>query len=163
MWLANSVSDFYERQREANEMSDDVKKVAELLLDYPLWRIHYESDQRVQVNWKDVTSLLLAEAQKVARAYLAEHPADDAEEITAEWLAAVGFKYEEDNDSFTLEFTSCSGIQSQATIEFESAIWFGMSTDYNENMLEYHTRIAELKTRSNLRGLAKYLGIKLKE
>lgn len=37
---------------------------------------------------------------KVARAYLAENPADDAEPITAEWLEACGFTQEIDAASF---------------------------------------------------------------
>lgn len=33
----------------------------------------------------------IADRNALAAAYLAEHPADDAEPITANWLAAVGF------------------------------------------------------------------------
>ena len=58
-------------------MSDELRAAAERVLDDPLRDVQ-------SVNDSDLHALV-ENAQKLADAYLAEHPADDAEPVTEEW------------------------------------------------------------------------------
>lgn len=84
----------------------------------------------------------------LAKAWLAEHPADDDEAVTEEWLRSVGA---EDLDEGIFRFTSKRGI--------EVFIWLPSRT-VNFGDAEYRT---PLKTRGEMRCLAKLLNIPLKE
>lgn len=82
----------------------------------------------------------------LARAYLAEHPADDGEAVTAEWLEVVGL-------SDAIELPEQFGIQFYP--DGYAGLWYyyGPGKDLR----------IECKTRGDVRRLCKALGIELKE
>lgn len=104
----------------------------------------------------------VADMRLLARAYLAEHPADDAEPVTAEWLRSVGFCRE-------MQPASSNNL----TIRHGSAIvtrW--MNSDnvprwsvrmYADETPDWVPPCIQPKTRGDVRRLCKALGIELKE
>ena len=90
----------------------------------------------------------------LAESYLAEHPADDAEPVTEEWLLSVGFKRAEDDPVIlVLPSTDTGRAMTYVTIEpcelrLEAddggSIWIGE------------------RTRGDVRRLCTALGIELK-
>lgn len=88
-------------------------------------------------------------AVKVARAYLAEHRADDDEPVTEEWLRGIGFE----NSAGRLllgkiQFTFFEGWNA----------WWSFSDGRGATRL-----IDDVKTRGSVRRLCRALGITLKE
>jgi hypothetical protein len=81
-------------------------------------------------------STLVGDWATLARAYLAEHPADDGEAIQVAWLVSMGFEALDEHDSG----------------------WFKQSPDGREM-----EDAAQLKTRGDLRLLCRALGILLTE
>jgi len=96
----------------------------------------------------DGGAMEMGDERALAAAYLAEHPADDGEPITEEWLRSVGFKVSPDFEFLFIE----AGLR-PGTIEFDPDIgWiiFGSKA----------TRL--LETRGDVRRLCAALGIELK-
>jgi hypothetical protein len=87
--------------------------------------------------------------ESLAKAYLAEHPVDDEELVTEEWLRSVGFK-EEAN-----EFGSLS-------IGPDSMLVWETFTDAPPEFFIRTWELRHVKTRGAVRLLCKALGIELK-
>ena len=81
----------------------------------------------------------------LAESYLAEHPADDAEPVTEEWLLSVGFK----RHPFEGMLHVIDG-------------WMSMSIGQHEKNAFVNTPLRG-KTRGDVRTLCRSLGIELKE
>lgn len=86
---------------------------------------------------------------------LAEHPADDDEAVTEEWLESVGFKHRVLRSEFGYE---CMSIYLK--IDNDDQWFFG--TDYGHEF-DAEVMLKTPATRGDLRRLCKALGIELKE
>ena len=93
------------------------------------------------------------DARLIAEQLLAEHPADDELEITADWLESIGCTHD---DSWYFELPGKTNMQAGVTL----VRWSG---GYSVRAQDCYTSviIANVKTRGNLRRLAKALGIVL--
>ena len=97
----------------------------------------------------------MADVRKVAAAYLAEHPADDAEPVTEDWLLSIGFTRNKiDQVILILESKDLGRAMTYITISpcelcIESddggSIWLGE------------------RTRGDVRTLCRALGVEMKE
>jgi hypothetical protein len=95
---------------------EDVRAAAEAVLNCP----------PTAAAWASEPGRLIPFALKCARAWLAEHPADDAEPVTADWLRAVGivhgcfdplcYGYHHGKGCFTLNITSELGSVSSIDV-----------------------------------------------
>ena len=88
-------------------------------------------------------------AGRLAKAYLADHPADDDEPVTEEWLCSVGAK----KDDVSVFFPS--PIQGVPAIEFSKEQAWLTNEDYAGVEIK-------LKTRGDVRRLCAALGIEMK-
>ena len=128
-------------------MSNELRAAAERLENiFAMQATHFES----VVMTRDQ----VAGAQDLARAYLAEHPADGDEPITAEWLRAVGFVDDR------------TGCPTLGPIHIRPH-WAMEGQDSDRELPPYacvrSLPIPIPKTRSDLRKLCSALGIELKE
>ena len=116
-------------------MNEDVRKAAERLR-----RVYGEESQwSVYDGHRDRASMLGSDEMTIAKAYLAEHPADEAIEISEDWLRSVGLR---DN---------------RMVIEF-------MKTNDGRWASRWHGwELPRLKTRGQVRNLCAALGVELKE
>jgi hypothetical protein len=135
-------------------MSDDVKAAAERLLSgielsdpYSIGDIYFSKKDGASFSLKDI--FILAES------YLAEHPADDCEPITEEWLRSVGF-----SDGATGESLWLRCKDSQLGHLRHTAMALDLITG---NWTANGLGCKECKTRGDVRRLAAALGIALKE
>lgn len=122
-------------------MNDELRATAERLLK---WAEKHADDPAAM--GKPHVRALIHDCGKLARAYLAEHPADDGEPVTVEWLAECGF--ERNARYFTLP--NYSGNL------FDVVLWadgFNVRWDGHTNC----------KTRGEVRRLCAALGIQLAE
>jgi hypothetical protein len=121
-------------------VSDELRATAERLIKFvAMYRLHPQSHKGLE------------DAQSVARAYLAEHPADDAEPLTEEWLRAAGFETRDGRLCLgaRLQFTHCNGWNA----------WWGI-----DGLAYASSRLVNgLNTRGHVRRLCQCLGIALKE
>ena len=86
----------------------------------------------------------------MAKNYLAEHPADDDELVTDEWLRSVGFK-EEENELRSL------------SIGHDSIVCWDAYDDALPTFWVRAWELQHIQTRGQVRNLCKALGINLKE
>lgn len=109
---------------------------------------------------------LHADRAVLADAYLVEHPADDGEPVTEEWLRSVGFtQYNEETLSSDMVFLSLWIDRSLHNTAFLAVHW-PLTTKYEvywscQGFSLY--KPAYPKTRRDVRNLAKCLGVELKE
>jgi hypothetical protein len=113
---------------------------------------------------RDAQALLDSFALAVARAYLAEHPADDGEPVTAEWLKAVGFTErakERPGDDRVLvspEGETCHHVfWSENRDGYDHNAWF-----YGDDYLRA-VNLLDQPTRGHVRRLCQALGVTLTE
>lgn len=120
----------------------------------PLWHNAYRiaSGKPLGMTWR--------EAEEVARAYLAEHPADDAEPVTPEWLQAEGFSVVHTHAD--IEIDTAKGWTLFLRIRFfsmeASICQHRMSASESDGLALAGTKLA---TRGHVRRLAAALGIAL--
>jgi hypothetical protein len=93
------------------------------------------------------------DARLIAEAWIAEHPADDDEPITEEWLEQLAFTH---NDSWYFRSPAQTSMQADVTLIRWSGGWSVKVSDRFTSVLT-----ANVKTRGDLRLLAKALGIGL--
>lgn len=91
----------------------------------------------------ELYELFQKDKESVVAAYLAEHPADDAEPLTEPWLRSVGGK----------DGVATAGIWLNNTI--------GFRLDDLADVVVCNARPKNVKTRGDLRRLAAALGIQL--
>lgn len=72
-------------------MTDDVRAAAERLARYIAGRAEVLEQLEHLGRMPPGLRLSIEDTAAVANAYLAEHPADDGEPVTADWLQSVGF------------------------------------------------------------------------
>ncbi len=96
--------------------------------------------------------------QAVADAYLAEHPADDGEAITEDWLRSVGFSESNMNGQSMLISCDC-GDPVEMWIEEDGLVSL-VQSNVNDHVCLTGKKYA---TRGQLRRLCLALGIQLKE
>jgi hypothetical protein len=125
-------------------MSDELRAAAEQIL----------AGEIVGVGSGYVTTKEFPESWKaLARCYLSDHPQDDGELVTEEWLDRV---LPMKNDS---NWTLFKHMPLQIEIEGpHGGFWLWILTDE-----EVPHRIREIKTRGDVRLLCRALGIELKE
>ena len=122
---------------------NDLRAAAERLLK---WAERHEAAS-VSTNAK----AMIYDCGKVAIAYLAEHPAYGDEPITEEWLRSVGFVEADMGLRLNTEFTGRHHLRHTCIFRHLTGEWWvnGLGC-------------ATPQTRSDLRRLAKCLGVKLK-
>jgi hypothetical protein len=94
---------------------------------------------------------------EVCRAYLAEHPADDDEPVTEDWLREIGFTGDMGMGQFRLD----SDFHIQA---WETQTWSIETKDTSGQYYgcRHELDIGQPKTRRDVRNLLAALGIELK-
>lgn len=92
----------------------------------------------------DGTGNVMAEAFLLANAYVAEHPADDDEPITVEWLCVMGWEL------------------TDTRLELGPLSWHGFDNTMRIDC-DILTSLPHITTRGDVRRLCKVLGIELKE
>lgn len=158
-------------------MNDDVKAAAER------YRKHQqrlcEDEHHKSPYWLPLTECWserrLEDANVLANAHLTEHPADDDEPVTEEWLRSIGFKdWPEDNDDKHL-FSLF--IRANEEIGWECRLAYQTNGFYAVRMcdVDVHLGVAESVelldsrnktvkvTRGDVRRLCAALKIELKE
>lgn len=91
------------------------------------------------------------DALELANAYLAEHPADEDEPVTEEWLRAIGFNDDKEFPGYVILLTECGYIE---CIGFDGGVeWMLFGNELNPGP----------QTRGQVRLLCRALGIELKE
>lgn len=122
-------------------MSEELRSAAERILYSPTLHLG---------DGPGVACIRPEDAVALAEAYLAEHPADDGEPVTAEWLESIGFYRDgvHPDDPFTCR---------------ESSIYLSPKYD-DEKLWVVFVEVYELgksKTRGDVRRLLAALGIEV--
>lgn len=125
-------------------MSDELRAAAERLLGFDGY---YE--------------MQASDGKNLARAYLAEHPADDDEPVTADWLRSVGFKQDADTE-YTSDDLILAPEDDQVALHWMQE---GIEPDEIRTIwivAENEGIYTSASTRGALRRLAAALGVTLK-
>jgi hypothetical protein len=133
-------------------MSDELQEVCE----------HWLS-----CEWKDDETPRHDLVIDLARAYLAEHPADDGEAVTVEWLRNVGFKSPPSNPQCPFMFLESPyddvlKIAAYISVSGRDIPFGEIGLEVNDIEIKTHHE-GKRATRGDVRLLAKVLGIELKE
>ena len=135
----------------------ELRAAAERLADdAPTWKGTYHGPEQEQggiPNWIPILRRVLDDARKLARQYLAEHPADSDLPVTEEWLRSVGFR----TDRVLPQ--QCVTIDS-ADSECDSDITYWIFPDNEEPLLHAEGNVRPA-TRGAVRLLCRALGIPL--
>lgn len=122
-------------------MTNELRAAAERVIQQGDSSVYWHSPQAI------------TDSEKLARAYLAEHPADGGEPITEEWLQSVGF---EPRKGSKFHFV------------YDAAPYMTIMWDYREDELmighaQTWKRLGDNRTRGDVRRLCRALGIELKD
>ena len=93
------------------------------------------------------------DAMAVARGYLAEHPADDDERASPDWIERLGIK-----DSFNFQNEKCYKLYSGINVMFSARPW----PERWQGFLWVGGKKGDNPTRGDVRRLAAALGLELK-
>ncbi len=122
--------------------TDDVREAAERLLKYPAT---LTSPGRQNATW-DMALL--------AAAWLREHPADEDEPVTDEWLESVGF---------TNDIDGCGRVWESGEGLVSLYVMIGLNCLVECASKDEAVFVPETETRGDVRRLCSALGINLKE
>jgi hypothetical protein len=116
-------------------------------------------------------AMAMEDREDLADAYLVEHPADDAESVTEEWLERAGFRLDSLSASLLLREECSYGAIVELRICPETAPstnWFAtLSQGFPDDLHDIDDHIVitskTINNRGDVRRLCAALGIKLKE
>ena len=127
--------------------------------------------RKANVVLLDDASAEFVSAAALAKAYLAEHPADDAEPLSEEWLHAVGFELGTLQASLLIPPICPDAAIAELILHCDQFGWSasliqGLPSGDDQRVRDDHvtlTSLPDTMTRGHIRGLARALGIALKE
>ena len=107
-------------------------------------------------------------AALVARDYLSDHPADDGEAVTVEWLESVGFSEEETTDIVSYVIEMMPGVsdwpgQEARIIRVQGTEWILEMRNRSTTWTDGVSAVGCVSTRGDVRRLCDALGITLAE
>lgn len=123
-------------------MSNEIRKLADEVLGFAAHCSAFP--EKLSPRMLD----MMGKVYKVAQGYLAEHPADDEELVTEEWLRSVGFE----PDGVHLALSGWGPSRNGCIQVYDAAKWILNGTETHR-----------LSTRGDVRLLFRALRIELKE
>lgn len=111
-----------------------------------------EAAERLRDAIKGNSTFRVGDLAAVTLQYLAEHPADNDEPVTVEWLASVGF---------TIDVHQSVKVTADLFLVYRGGGWFLASGA--DTIKSAAVDLPDYKTRSDVRRLCAALGIELNE